>query len=319
MDNESYVFKTSCGTTGYFQKKEDTCRLYLEHDFLPVCKTFQWSKWEEFSIGSSAKHAPNTTLTDHISKGISYFVWNSNTDINPNIVVLETSIYPAGKYSKRMNRNSPELYRLTRREHSTIDEVRSFNNLNDSMNNIFNVVEPDIINEQVYGHKIRELLTIASTEVEYLLLQILKDNGYESTRFSTNDYVKVLPALKLNEYSVELKMHPSMGKFSPFGAWDASKPTESLSWYSAYNSAKHDRGGNFHCATLGATINAIAAVHILLEAQYGSKLFNKPMYSDYESCFQTINKPTWGCDEVFFPLIEENEKISWVSNVEYFK
>lgn len=316
---DSYVFKTSCGTTGYFQKDENICRIYLEQKFWPVNETFKWSDWEEYSTGPYADSMPETTISDPISKGISYFVWHTNGETNPNIVELSASKYPAGKYCKRINRNSPRLYNFSRREHSTIDEVRSFNNLTDSMNSIFNVIEPDTINEKAYGHKIRELLTIACTEVEYLLLQILKDNGYQSNRFSTNDYVKALPVLKLNEYSVELKMHPSMGSFSPFEVWDASNPTQSLSWYSAYNSAKHDRGGNFHFATLGATINAIAAVHILLEAQYSSKLFDKPMNSDYESCFQTINEPTWGCSEVFFPLIEENEKISWVSSAEYFE
>lgn len=316
---DSYVFKTSCGTTGYFQKDEDICRIYLEQKFWPVNETFRWNAWEEYSTGPYADRMPETTLSDPISKGISYFVWHTNGETSPNIVELSASKYPAGRYCKRINRNSPKLYDFSRREHSTIDEVRSFNNLTDSMNSIFNVIEPDTINEKAYGHKIRELLTIACTEVEYLLLQILKDNGCQSNRFSTNDYVKALPVLKLNEYSVELKMHPSMGSFSPFEAWDASNPTQSLSWYFAYNSAKHDRGGNFHFATLGATINAIAAVHILLEAQHGSKLFDKPMNSDYESCFQTINEPTWDCSEVFFPLIEENEKISWVSSVEYFE
>ena len=316
---DSYVFKTSCGTTGFFQKEENICRVYLEKKVWPINKSFQWNDWDEYRIGAYADNLPKTTLTEPISKAVSYFVWLTHSEISPNIVELKVSALPAGNYYKRINRNSPGLYDLSRREHATIDEVRSFNNLVDSMNSIFNVVEPNTINNQAYGHKIRELLTIACTEVEYLLLQILKDNGYKSTRFNTNDYVKVLPVLKLNEFSVKLKMHPSIGNFSPFKSWDQNNPTQSLSWYSAYNNAKHDRGGNFHCATLETTINAIAAVHILLEAQYGSKLFDKPMYSDYESCFQTTREPTWYCNEVFSPLIGENEKISWVSSVEYFE
>jgi hypothetical protein len=316
---DSYVFKTSCGTVGYFQRDENVCCVYLERQFWPVNKTFRWSDWEEYSTGPYVDKMPKTTLSDHLSKGISYFVWLTHSGINPNIVDLKASAYPAGQYCERINRNSPGLYDFYRGNPSIIDEVRSFNNLTDSMHRIFNVVEPHKINEKAYGHKIRELLTIACTEVEYLLLHIMKNNGYQSSRFSTNDYVRVLPVLKLDEYKVELKMHPSMGCFSPFEEWDASNPTQSLNWYSAYNSAKHDRGGNFHCATLGATINAIAAVHILLEAQYSSRLFNKPMNSDYESCFQTINEPLWGCDEVFFPLINEEETLSWVSRIEYFK
>lgn len=316
---DSYVFKTACGTTGFFQKEENICRVYLDHKYWPVQQSFQWSDWERYRAGPYANRLPKSTLTDPISKAISYFVSHAHCQTSPNIVELNTSILPAGNYYKRINRNSPGLYDLYRRNHLTIDEVRSFNNLTESMNNIFNVIEPDTINNKAYGHKIRELLTIACTEVEYLLLQILKDNGYSSKRFSTNDYVKILSVLKLNDYSVELKMHPSMGSFSPFKDWEQNNPTQSLSWYSAYNSAKHDRGGNFHCATLEATINAIAAVHILLEAQYGSQLFDKPMSSDYESCFQTIREPIWHCNEIFSPIIDESEKIVWKSSNEYFQ
>jgi hypothetical protein len=314
---DSYVFKTSNGATGCFQKNDDVCYLYLDTTFWQVNKSFNWDSW----VQHSAKYAhtlPETVLTDPVSKAVSYFIWQChNEEVNPNIVELEKSIFQPGIYCKRINRNSAGLFEVCRRGHSTIDEVRSYNNLMSSLNAIFNVIEPDKINENVYGHRIRETLTIACTEVEYLLLQILKNNGYDSRRYTTNDYVKVLPVLKLNEYSVELKMHPSMGIFSPFSDWTASTPTDSLIWYASYNAAKHDRGGNFHKATLGATINAIAAVHILLEAQYGAKLFES-FYSDYESCFQTRKCPTWTAGEIFAPLIEENEKISWTGTCDFF-
>lgn len=315
---ESYVFKTSCGTIGFFQKNEDVCRLYLDEEFWPKNNLFSWENWIQYSTGEYAASLPKTTLTDPVSRAVSYFVWQCGGETSPDIVELEKSILPPGIRYKRMNRGSPYLFETIRREHATIDEVRSFYNLVSAMSDVFNVIEPDKINERAYGHRTRELLTIACTEVEYLLLQILKDNGYTSCRFSTNDYVKTLPALKLNEYVVELKMHPSMGTFSPFSDWTSEKPTESLAWYSSYNAAKHDRGGNFHRATLGATINAIAAIHILLEAQYGQRLFEKPLYSEYESCFQTKKYPTWGSGEIFSPLIENDEKISWLDTRNFF-
>lgn len=315
---ESYVFRTSCGALGYFQKSENTCHIYLEDEFFPTNQSFDWSEWAQYGTEAHTQSLPKTTLNDPISSAISYFIWHCRGETSPDVVELGKSILPAGDYFKRTNRDGARLFEKIRRHHSTIDEVRSYNNLASAMTDIFNVVEPDQKNKDVYGHRIRELLTIACTEVEYLFLQILKDNGYTSPRYSTNDYVKALPILKLPEYSAELKMHPSMGVFSPFQDWSASKPTESLSWYSSYNAAKHDRGGNFHKATLGAMINAIAAVHILLEAQYGKNLFENPLHSDYESCFQTINRPIWGCNEMASPLIEHAEKITWHNAREFF-
>jgi len=315
---ESYIFRTSCETLGYFQKSGNACHLYLENEFFPINQSFDWNEWAQYDTEAQTQSLPKTTLNDPISSAISYFIWQCHGETSPDVVELGESILPAGDYFKRINRHGARLFEKIRRQHSTIDEVRSYNNLASAMADIFNVIEPDQKNKDAYGHKIRELLTIACTEVEYLFLQILKDNGYTSPRYSTNDYVKILPTLKLAEYSAELKMHPSMGIFSPFQNWNSGKPTESLSWYSSYNAAKHDRGGNFHKATLEAMINAIAAVHILLEAQYGKNLFESPLHSDYESCFQTIKYAKWGCDEMTSPLIELTEKISWNNAREFF-
>lgn len=317
---ESYVFRTSCGKLGYFQKNGNSCHLYLHDEFFPTNQAFDWNERAQYGTKDYAQDLPKTTLSDPISSAISYFIWNCRGETSPDVIELGKSILPPGDYFKRTNRDSTQLLRKIRRHHSTIDEVRSYNNLASAMADIFNVVEPDQKNKDVYGHRIRETLTIACTEVEYLFLQILKDNGYTptSSRYSTNDYVKILPILKLSEYSTELKMHPSMGAFSPFKNWNASKPTDSLSWYSSYNAAKHDRGGNFHRASLGEMINAIAAVHILLESQYGENLFESPLYSDYESSFQTLSRPVWGCNEMASPLIEHDGKITWHNAQEFF-
>jgi hypothetical protein len=46
---ESYVFKTSCGTIGFFQKNEDVCRLYLDEEFWPKNNLFSWKNWIQYS------------------------------------------------------------------------------------------------------------------------------------------------------------------------------------------------------------------------------------------------------------------------------
>lgn len=315
---ESYIFKTSCDTLGLFQKSGGSCSIYLGKDFFPVTESVSWDEWIDYCGEASSRPLPQSTLNDPISSAVSFFVWKYGDRVSPDIVDMKKSVLPAGDYYIRTNWNSFGLFETVRRHHSTIDEIRSYNNLTSALSDIFNVVEPDVRNREVYGHRIRELLTISCSEVEYLFLQVLKDNGYFSPRYSTNDYVKILPLLKLNEYRAELYMHPAMGTFSPFKDWNAQKPTESLSWYSSYNAAKHDRGGNFHQATLGAVINAISAVHILLEAQYGHRLFESPLYSTYESCFQTVERPTWDCCEMVSPYINESQELVWNNARKYF-
>lgn len=314
---ESFVFKTACGTMGVFQRSGETCYVCLVKEFWPDIRRFNWSEYEVF-IQNGRGSLPQKSLACEESRYICYFVWHCHGNVNPDIVELSKSWLPTGVYCKRINRGSVKLFELTIRDHSTIDEVRSYNNLVDSLNEIFKVIEPDKANKDTYGHRIREILTIACAEVEYLFLQILKDNGYIVERYTTKDFIKLSPVLKLEEYSVELKMHPGMGVFEPFKGWHSENPTKSLPWYDSYNAAKHDRGGNFSRASLGAAINAIAAVHILLEAQYGKDLFNKPLYSEYESCFHTKKHPEWEVGQVFAPKFEGEEDAKWLSSCQYF-
>ena len=302
---------------GIFQRDGETCYVCLMKEFWPDIKRFTWSQYEKY-VKIGRNDLPQKSLSCDESKYICYFVWHCHSNVNPDIVEVSKSWLPAGTYCKRVNRGSLKLFELTLREHSTIDEVRSYNNLVDSLIEIFKVIEPDKINEDAYGHRIREVLTIACTEVEYLFLQILKDNGHIVHRYTTKDFIKASPVLKLDDYVVELKMHPNMGVFEPFKGWNVNNPTESLSWYASYNAAKHDRGGNFSRASLGAAVNAIGAVHILLEAQYGKEIFNKPLYSEYESCFHTKQYPTWEINQVFVPKFSGEEDASWLSVHQYF-
>jgi hypothetical protein len=139
----------------------------------------------------------------------------------------------------------------------------------DQLERIFRVVHPTPANFQVFGHEIRNLLILASTEVEAHSKGILKANGAEST--STNDYVKLLSAMKLDEYAIFLSLSPWLEPIKPFGGWDCSSPTKSLPWYDAYNAVKHDRESSFERATLINAIQAVCAIAVLLVAQFGKR------------------------------------------------
>lgn len=92
---------------------------------------------------------------------------------------------------------------------------------------------------------------LACTEVESAWKGVLVANEYSSLkndRFSTNDYCRLNTALKLDEWELGLTMFSSYGTIAPFRGWEASRPTQSLPWYEAYNETKHDRETSLHRA-----------------------------------------------------------------------
>jgi len=317
---ESYAFRTKYDELGFFQKNDDDCILYLHDQYFPKQKQIKWSKWDKYRI-DYPDTIPPTTTNDLIGKAVSFFLWSENFNVIPDIVEFAKTP-KAGSFHPRTNRGSAGLFSKLARGASVIDEVRSYYNIVEAMEELFKVIEPDVKNINVFGHRIREVLTIACTEVEYLLLQYLKENNFpppHKDRYNTSHYVKVLDAIGLNKFEVSLKMHPAMGVFSPFKAWSKDKPTESLAWYSAYNATKHDRGGNFYKATLGALVNAVSAIHILLEAQYGSQLFDKPMQSQFESCFFTRERCKWSLSEIHVPILNYDDSFTWEQKTGYFQ
>ncbi|MFA3055922.1 hypothetical protein KWD96_02020 [Acinetobacter pittii] len=141
----------------------------------------------------------------------------------------------------------------------------------DKLDDIFLYVEPDQNGTQSFGHKSRELLILACTEVENMWVSLLNKAGTTAANgrmFTTQDYVKLLPKLCLGEFQVSFKNY-NVRKFQPFINWDASRPTQSLIWYDAYNKTKHDRKNSFSCATLENVMDAITANIVMFCAKYG--------------------------------------------------
>jgi len=132
-------------------------------------------------------------------------------------------------------------------------------------------IQPDASNLDVYGHQLRELLILACTEVESSLRAVFAgaDSSLSSdSRLTTRDYYKLCEPLFLREYELELRHYPHLPKCRPFYGWDASKPTQSLTWYDAYNAVKHDRANMLHRATLRHCIEALAAATAMYCAQF---------------------------------------------------
>jgi hypothetical protein len=121
------------------------------------------------------------------------------------------------------------------------------------LRNVCGYIEPVRGNDAVYGMEQRHLLILTCTEVESAWKSILTANAAtprrSGGRWTTEDYVRLLLPLRLNEWSVTLSAHPSYGAIAPFASWDSSRPTASLDWYDAYNAVKHDRENSLARAT----------------------------------------------------------------------
>lgn len=166
---------------------------------------------------------------------------------------------------------------------------------------LFRYIEPVPENMSSYGHRVRELLILASTEVEANWRGLIAANTSKSIHgktLTTRDYVKLVKLLRLDEWGVSLKGYLNYQSIWPFDNWVASRPTQSLDWYCAYNEVKHDREGNFDKASLGHLISAMAAIHVLQAAQWGPDIYSELFQGDF-SPFRITYKPEFDISELY--------------------
>lgn len=166
-----------------------------------------------------------------------------------------------------------------------------------SLQTICRTVEPKDDNLHAYGHDIRNLLILACTEVEASWRGVLLANGHKAK--TTEDYVRLITPLRLREYSAYFPTFPGLGDFRPFQDWDASKSTQSLTWYDAYNAVKHDRESNFQRASLLFAFEAVSACAILLAAQFGAAAWSEFMPTP--PYVQIRTAPSWEIEDLYFP------------------
>jgi hypothetical protein len=201
----------------------------------------------------------------------------------------------------------PRVYRGP--EHPPVDTaartatMRVARSLFSRLRSIFQVVEPSRVHDQVFGHELRQLLILACTEVESSWRAVLSANAYVHGRghWTTNDYVKLLAPLRLDQYAVTLASHPDYGELEPFDGWTVTDPTQSLPWYEAYNLTKHNREDALHRATMGAVIQAMAAVHVMTVAQFGFYEVERGHFHADEFNFE--RSPGWLVDGYIRPLL----------------
>jgi hypothetical protein len=144
--------------------------------------------------------------------------------------------------------------------------------LTSMLDQICQTVHPEGTNLDVFGHAIRDLLILASTEVEAHWRGVLAANGHLPARPTTMDYVKLAEPMRLGEYAISMPCFPWLDPFAPFNGWTVTgSPTKDLTWYRAYNETKHDRDLAFPRASLRNAFHALCACVVMAIAQFGSE------------------------------------------------
>ena len=187
--------------------------------------------------------------------------------------------------------------------------IHSFHIIQNDFKKLFDYVELDVRNKDVFSHRIYELFLRTCTEFENCCTGILNDNGYtKSGHLNITDYFKINLASKLNEYEVKINVwSPSPLIFKPFEDWN-STTFSSLTWYQNYNDVKHNRSRNFHKASLVNLIKAIGGLIVILASQFGRIVFNpyQPTmmiqkdnddFNSAQDSIISIKYPTWDVNE----------------------
>jgi hypothetical protein len=206
---------------------------------------------------------------------------------------------PAGKYHHRQRNNIVRKPLSEDECHHLADEIRAYRAIANTLNEVFYVIEPAEANLNAFGHQIRNLFIVACTEVENLLKSFFRDNGRKSENLNMGKYVQSNSWLQLNNYSVSLRLHRYNQMITPFESWPT---THSLNWYQAYNDTKHNRHTDFDKANLKNLIDAVAAIHILICAQWGNDIFDTTEGGQYQSIFKNEKMPEFSVDYILPPI-----------------
>jgi hypothetical protein len=231
---------------------------------------------------------------------------------------IDQALLNAGTYYPRIHRTGPILERYgetipyvedTPFLGSFVNSLEQIEGLFESLAAIFRVVHPAKDNNlNAYGGAIRDIIILACTEVEAQWKGVLEAHCVvpaKGKHFTTNDYVKLLPVMKLDQYEVKLTRYPRIIPTGPFIGWKASNPTGSLPWYDAYNKVKHDREVEFNKATLEHAIEAVAACVVMLAAQFGIQALERHRL---KSLFEFYHRPIWDPKEWYYQPVQGPDK-----------
>lgn len=177
----------------------------------------------------------------------------------------------------------------------------------DDLISLFKVVAPQKENIKTFGHEIRNIIMLSCSEVDAMMMNILRKNEVKSKgrHYNTNDYVQLIRPLRLKDYVLKIKKFDNLGCFQPFIKWSVRNPSTSLKWYYAYNLIKHDRSLNFHKANIYNALNSVMALAIVIISQYG---YRNELWSEKIGKIIKVEKePLWNIKEFYVPKFENEQ------------
>ena len=231
---------------------------------------------------------------------------------------IDTALLDAGEYYPRIRRTASVVESigepLPRVEDTNylgtfVTSLEQIEGLFEDLLSIFRVVHPAKGNLEAFGGAIRDIIILACTEVEAQWKGVLEAHNVQPVKggfFTTRDYVKLLPVMKLNEYELKLNRYPWLPPTGPFIGWNPHDSTKSLPWYDAYNKVKHDRESEFVNATLRHAIEAVAACVVMLAAQFGLEALKR---HDLKQLFEFVRRPEWDPKDWYYQPIPHE---AWV-------
>ncbi len=200
-----------------------------------------------------------------------------------------------------------------------ITAIRTYHTIEKDLRQIFDFIEPDDRNLTTFSTRLYEIFLRASTEFESNCKLILCENLYRrceknlsrcGKNLKIGDYKNIKKATRLLEYKIQLTVWANKPLLlEPFSCW-SNCDSLTLNWYQEYNNVKHNRSTEFHCANLKNTIDAVAALFIVLFAQFNTFAFSPhELVADcndvdgwlthHNSIFWVKVPTTWTVDECY--------------------
>jgi hypothetical protein len=203
------------------------------------------------NIGQTVTQAKSGLLADWVTNT---FGAQHQEPMDMPVGTVITGVWRPGLYYETDVFQALQTDRIERRS-----AEQALHQLVERLTDLLLYVEPEGAGLDSYGPKGRELLILAATEAEnaWASYMQLGNVGATGQGYSTNDYVRLLKPLHLDEYQARLSPYAAVPPVGPFNTWDSTKPTQSLLWYDAYNKTKHNRQGNLHLATVRRCIEAV--------------------------------------------------------------
>ncbi len=172
----------------------------------------------------------------------------------------------------------------------------AFHRIQRQLVEVFEIVSPVRSNAEAFGAGIQQVLALAAMEVETLFRGAHELNcSSRPASASIDSWVQLAAPMRLVQWSAQLRHFVDWGAVSPFQDWTAAAAPF---WWTANNKLKHEETKS-NLANLAAAVSAVAAIRILLEAQFGPGV-NAFLPDAGLATIDIDQCPTWAPTELYF-------------------